>query len=239
MGRALNNFMHGDWAGAGVLSESGRIEHCDAALGPRADLNEALTVCEKIETAIEMAIARDHPTRRHDCGPEPCLEPQPGGQLTVTTGRSRPAHRWLSCMIEAAGRLARRPRSGIRLRRGALTGCPAAPRRSESHAATDAHLVKILPQTGRPRPQPSLNPDWRLQRGCPGAGCSRQSRMSRPSHVSPVLVPVGAERAPECRCLELHCPNVVTHRRPFFWTAVLLPSSHFRSKYAALGVTAA
>jgi len=44
--------MDGDWAGAGTLSEGGRIERCNAVLSTSGDLDDTVTVCEEIETAI-------------------------------------------------------------------------------------------------------------------------------------------------------------------------------------------
>jgi hypothetical protein len=57
--RAIDIFMDGNWAGAGVLSESGRIERCNAVLGSVGDLDETVDVCEQIETAIAQD-CRDH-----------------------------------------------------------------------------------------------------------------------------------------------------------------------------------
>jgi len=60
MGRTIDIFMDGDWAGAGRLSESGRIEHCSAVLSLSGDLDETITVCEEIETAIERGCRENH-----------------------------------------------------------------------------------------------------------------------------------------------------------------------------------
>ena len=57
MSRTIDIFMDGDWAGAGMLSEGGRIERCNAVLSTSDDLDETITVCEEIETAI----AQDSP----------------------------------------------------------------------------------------------------------------------------------------------------------------------------------
>ena len=57
--RAIDIFMDDNWAGAGVLSENGRIESCNAVLGSVGDLDEIVDVCEQIETAIAQD-RRDH-----------------------------------------------------------------------------------------------------------------------------------------------------------------------------------
>ena len=58
--RTIDFFMDDQWAGAGTLSEGGRIEHCNAVLSSNGDLDETVTVCEAIETTI----AQGSPQRR-------------------------------------------------------------------------------------------------------------------------------------------------------------------------------
>lgn len=57
MSRTIDSFMDGNWVGAGVLSEDGRIDSCNAVLGTAGDLGDSVTVCEEIERAM----ARDCP----------------------------------------------------------------------------------------------------------------------------------------------------------------------------------
>jgi hypothetical protein len=56
----IDIFMDGDWAGAGTLSEAGRIEHCNAVLTTSGDLDEIVTACEEIEAAIAQGSAENH-----------------------------------------------------------------------------------------------------------------------------------------------------------------------------------
>lgn len=66
MTHAIDIFMDSVWAGAGKLSESGRIEHCSAVLSPTGDLDECVTVCEEIEMAIERGCERRVRVAGHD-----------------------------------------------------------------------------------------------------------------------------------------------------------------------------
>lgn len=53
MRRTIDIFVDDAWAGTASLSETGRIEGCDAVLSPNGDVDENETIYERIEAAIE------------------------------------------------------------------------------------------------------------------------------------------------------------------------------------------